>query len=730
MEIEMLDEARFLFKFDKSCQTSPKLSSSTPRKQKLKKRLGNLSRINHRLTAKNLKLNATKAAFLELCDKFLSNELALFVKGQMQLTDRQKKNYTKEYKQFALGVYFSGPRAYRHLSQTFKLPSKRTLERITEKWPACSGLNDFVFEAMKIKIRSFTTKEKECILAMDEMSIKSHLAFDKRVDKILGFNDVGSSTRKSTPATNALVVMVKGIMSKWKQPLCFYFVDSNCSAKSLYSILGEIVTRISELGLTLRGVVSDQGSNFSSLAKLLGIDRNKSTFVINDKTLFYIFDAPHLIKSIRNHFITKRYEWDGQHTDFSYVKNIYEFFKERNLKLTWKLTKSHISPSPFEKMKVKYASQLLSASTAAAIGTFIVAGTLPTAALGTMSFVEKFDEIFDFLNSSSKFSPKKTKCAYIASMEQREFIRNTIEFLKSLKVFGKSKKTGKVVDVTSTLRCIEGLIVTLNSVMQLFDVLKEEGHEYLLTRSLNQDCLEHFFSAMRFEGGWCRNPSALQFSRQFKKKFATKFLQHSTGSNCEQENDFFSLLENQPTNPPGSERFLPKLESESYENCVIINEAIDNFNVPDKNALNYFCGYLLSKCLKIHPKCDLCEKMKVIGCGKNSTFITLKKYNDSRDALFSTCASLTAYIESMDTIFVKYFNKICSKSNVSKSMEKLLLRIKFTPQCNSFPAEYLRKLFIRCRIYFSLRFYNMKITEQKKSKVKKPIPKLLTLCNL
>jgi hypothetical protein len=60
-----------------------------------------------------------------------------------------------------------------------------------------------------------------------------------------------------------------------------------------------------------------------------------------------------------------------------------------------------LSLTSFEKMKVKYATQLLSASVSAALNTYISLGALPSDAIETVSYVERFDKLFDILNSSS-----------------------------------------------------------------------------------------------------------------------------------------------------------------------------------------------------------------------------------------------------------------------------------------------------------------------------------------
>lgn len=65
-----------------------------------------------------------------------------------------------------------------------------------------------------------------------------------------------------------------------------------------------------------------------------------------------------------------------------------------------KLTDSHISPSSFEKMKVKYASQIFSATVSAGLSLYVRFGVISAEAITTAEFIDRVDKLFDLLNSS------------------------------------------------------------------------------------------------------------------------------------------------------------------------------------------------------------------------------------------------------------------------------------------------------------------------------------------
>ena len=90
-----------------------------------------------------------------------------------------------------------------------------------------------------------------------------------------------------------------------------------------------------------------------------------------------------------------------------------------------------------------------------------------------------------------------------------------VKFIQSIKVVNRSTQ----VDVTNQLKCLNGPCLTIDSVLSLWSVLKEEESlEFLLTRRLNQDPLENFFETIKQDGN-SDNPTPLQFTRAFRKLF-------------------------------------------------------------------------------------------------------------------------------------------------------------------------------------------------------------------
>ena len=163
-------------------------------------------------------------------------------------------------------------------------------------------------------------------------------------------------------------------------------------------------------------------------------------------------------------------------------------------------------PNNFQKMKVKLATQVMSHTVAASLCMYVSVGALDSTAMGTAEVIQKFDSIFDCVNSSSLHSSKKLKCALSDQTTHQEFMK-AIAFIKGLKVFNGND------EVTGRIKCLKGWLVTLNAILLIWECLKTtHKFKFLLTRQLNTDSSENFFGTIRQQGGNSDNPTQPQHS--------------------------------------------------------------------------------------------------------------------------------------------------------------------------------------------------------------------------
>ncbi|CAH0730590.1 unnamed protein product, partial [Brenthis ino] len=201
--------------------------------------------------------------------------------------------------------------------------------------------------------RNWNSQQKLCTIVFDEIALTPHLTYNERTDEINGFVDVAGN-RKMRFCDHALVFMIRGVCSSWRQTVAFYFCEGTVSSASLQNILKQLVEQVAQTGLIPLGLVCDQGSTFRSA-----------------------------IKSLREMTIQK----------CSHQNEIWALPK---------LTAHHVDPKKMKKMKVSVAAQVLSARTAAMLKYTNTLNHHYTGSSSSMEttaeVVEFFDELFDSVN--------------------------------------------------------------------------------------------------------------------------------------------------------------------------------------------------------------------------------------------------------------------------------------------------------------------------------------------
>lgn len=196
----------------------------------------------------------------------------------MQLRECRKnkmaRRFTLEEKLMALLMMKHSPKEYKLLETMFALPSKRTLHRLSEKITVTPGLNPQIFEHLKYKTKHWDTKQKLCTIVFDEVSLTPNLTYNEKNDQIVGFVDVAGE-RKLKLCDHALVFMLRGICSSWRQSVAYYFCEGTVSAPELQNILKQIVPAVAETGVTPLGLVCDQGSTFRTAIKAIREDTRR-----------------------------------------------------------------------------------------------------------------------------------------------------------------------------------------------------------------------------------------------------------------------------------------------------------------------------------------------------------------------------------------------------------------------------------------------------------------------
>jgi hypothetical protein len=112
------------------------------------------------------------------------------------------------------------------------------------------------------------------ILTFDGMCITESLRYMTQFDEVWGYCDNGHQ-RKPLVANQVIAFVLKGVTSKWKQPIGFFLVRNNFSSIELATLIQEAITQAYDVEINVVAVICDQEVHHQMLAKDL-IDEDSS----------------------------------------------------------------------------------------------------------------------------------------------------------------------------------------------------------------------------------------------------------------------------------------------------------------------------------------------------------------------------------------------------------------------------------------------------------------------
>lgn len=262
-------------------------SSSAKKITQLSNRLTQKNKVIRRLRSRNLRQAKTLKALIDKLKQFgyLSENCSSLLKENFEdlptdLIKNEFKNkgkttgarYDDNMKTFAVTLYFYSPRAYKFVRKTLSLPAPSTIRLWAGSVDVQPGFMHQVISSLGKKMHS---RDKDCVLILDEMAIKSQTIWDQHAGKLVGTVDYGSiqAEGKEEIARNALVVMAAGLRASWQEPVAYFFTASS-TADVQTTIITEAITILTQSGLRVHGVTFDGTSKNLTTAKKLGCDIN------------------------------------------------------------------------------------------------------------------------------------------------------------------------------------------------------------------------------------------------------------------------------------------------------------------------------------------------------------------------------------------------------------------------------------------------------------------------
>lgn len=677
----------------------PDYTKLTPRKEKLYKKIRFQTKQNRNYRAR---LNRAKAyikrsklaifnilPFLSILSSVAKTVVLMQLRGK-------RRTWNEKEKDFATAFYYKSPVGYRFLRKKgLVLPAPNTIRGWIAQNSYKTGIDEGLLDQLKLKCQGLPKNARTCVMAFDEMAIKDNLEYNKKLDIIEGFEDLGFLGRSAKKATQALVFSIRGLYGKWKMPISYFFSSNSITREKLKVLIVHNLETLFSIGYNPVAIVCDQGSNNRGAFTLLGVTKHRPFFEINNKKIFCIYDVPHLFKSIRNNWLTGDFQLDTKTLSFNVIKEIFEIdSKSTTARALPKITEKHLNPNSFEKMCCSLALQIFSNSVACVIRSCVDTGQIKADSVDTADFVSLLNQLFDALNSKILYA----KNPYNKPLSNRNpLIRTTLE--KGIEIFESLVKVStscpalnrnKIAKISRKSRppCFDGMVQSIKAILMLFE--SEKQNSFILTSKLNQDYLENFFSILRQKGGWNLNPTAKAFRLSFRIQSITSLLAPSKISNCEDSiSDTYYLLKSNKTTDSNAnicsvtdaslqntdKEIDLQCESES-EDCCANSDFSKSVKLEDC-AIRYYAGYLVKKTITKF-QCSNCiselQNANQILDDPKQILILQKNYGGNLNLYLKAPSESTAnMVEKSMKIFSKAFSDIKEQEFIGMKIKNKII---------------------------------------------------------
>ena len=481
----------------------------------------------------------------------------------------------------------------------------------------------------------------------------------------------------------------------------------------------DVVVKLNSVALTVVCVICDQGATNMQMFRMFGVTTEIPCAEIDGQNIFFMFDPPHLLKSVRNNLMKHNFEIRGKLVKWQYISEFFEADHKQAVKLAPKLTPKHINLPPFASMRVRLAAQVLSHSVAAGIYTHVAFGAMSSDAAFTAEFIETVDALFDCFNAGSFSGPKPYRRALTVNSKQWKLLSDCKDLFLALSVVGGRSKPP----------CIDGFVLSINALTQLFNVLHDQyGFNFVLTNRLNQDALENHFAIIRSRGGFRDNPDPHAFESAFRQVLVQHLLDTPKGANCSDDLTQFmlSMEDVRSCNKMHVIDMFPKRNlpafDESVDTAVVSFSSLNDLcdSVCELNAVSYVAGFVIKTVLTSH-NCSPCRDMFLSDSNNRQAclFFDFKLYegysssslhmpSDFSVRLFCKCRDI--FVNKVDEVMcrntVLYDLYMCSLDAIFPLMSS----VSISEICMNEVIQKGVALFLRILLYHKVKMLNRSIS--------------------
>ena len=318
--------------------------------------------------------------------------------------------------------------------------------------PERSFNKDIVDELLE-KVKHFSDNEKLFVMLMDEMKIQENLIWDKHIGDLIGYADFGdpefnyATLQKSTDiATHVLLFLLRSVVNPFKFSLA-NFATTGATSSQMFPLLWKAISICELNSLKVLAVTCEDASPNRRLFRMhfpmtkeddMDPDtdvtyRTFSLFSSDKRFMYFLSEVPHLMKTARNCLYNSG---KGRYTEYMWTNDVFMlwnhisdiFYEDREcgLHILPKLTNEHIKLTPYSKMNVRLAAQVLSST----VSKVLLAYGPPEAAETAHSLMDFFFEIMNIRNTQSHEFERKRMLPPFTSVNDPRFSWPRFVFLK------------------------------------------------------------------------------------------------------------------------------------------------------------------------------------------------------------------------------------------------------------------------------------------------------------
>lgn len=151
------------------------------------------------------------------------------------------------------------------------------------------------------------------------------------------------------PAKLALAQLIRGINIQWNLPIDYFLVSGSCDRNKSNNIMPTI-EKLKKNSLKIK--VQAKVLILLTLVKMYMLVHQNLNFYVNKQRIIYIFDPPHLLKSMRNMFFKHNFFNNEKFINNKYLMHFYNKDLKINIRSTPKLSYAPIHSELLEKMRV------------------------------------------------------------------------------------------------------------------------------------------------------------------------------------------------------------------------------------------------------------------------------------------------------------------------------------------------------------------------------------------